>query len=133
MFPRNRGTPRRYQEKNWRVSLRASRSRSPETLLLSSGLLKEDLRLLSASHNLSPETFERVQNMRRQVYDSHDYQEGIKMNFSTNFSIASNRIGLVSKYNPTRISHMKSSKQGMPTLDLAKSIFFVKRWIIDPR
>ena len=40
-------------------------------------LLKEELRLLSASHNLSPETFERVQAQRRQVYDSADYQEGI--------------------------------------------------------
>jgi methylmalonyl-CoA decarboxylase len=40
-------------------------------------LLKEELRLLSASHNLSPETFERVQALRRQVYDSEDYQEGI--------------------------------------------------------
>jgi methylmalonyl-CoA decarboxylase len=42
------------------------------------GLLKEELRLLSISHNLGPETFERVQAMRRQVYDSADYQEGIK-------------------------------------------------------
>jgi len=41
-------------------------------------LLKEELRLLAASHNLSPETFERVQAMRRQIYDSRDYQEGIK-------------------------------------------------------
>ncbi|MBI4962836.1 MAG: methylmalonyl-CoA decarboxylase [Desulfomonile tiedjei] len=40
-------------------------------------LLKEEIRLLSTSHNLSPETFERVQSMRRQVYDSHDYKEGI--------------------------------------------------------
>jgi methylmalonyl-CoA decarboxylase len=44
-------------------------------------LLKEELRLLSAAHNLSPETFERVQAMRRQVYDSEDYQEGIKAFF----------------------------------------------------
>ncbi len=44
-------------------------------------LLKEELRLLGASHNLSPETFERVQAMRRQVYDSDDYQEGIKAFF----------------------------------------------------
>jgi methylmalonyl-CoA decarboxylase len=44
-------------------------------------LLKEELRLLSASHNLGPETFERIQSMRRQVYDSHDYQEGIKAFF----------------------------------------------------
>jgi methylmalonyl-CoA decarboxylase len=42
------------------------------------GLLKEELRLLSISHNLGPETFERVQAMRRQVYDSADYQEGIQ-------------------------------------------------------
>ena len=44
-------------------------------------LLKEELRLLSASHNLSPETFERVQAMRRQVYDSEDYQEGLRAFF----------------------------------------------------
>ena len=44
-------------------------------------LLKEELRLLSASHNLGPETFERIQAMRREVYDSHDYQEGIKAFF----------------------------------------------------
>jgi methylmalonyl-CoA decarboxylase len=41
------------------------------------GLLKEEIRLLSISHNLGPETFERVQAMRRQIYDSADYQEGI--------------------------------------------------------
>ncbi len=44
-------------------------------------LLKEELRLLSASHNLGPETFERVQAMRRLVYDSNDYQEGIRAFF----------------------------------------------------
>jgi methylmalonyl-CoA decarboxylase len=42
------------------------------------GLLKEELRLLSSSHHLSPETFERVQALRRQVYDSQDYREGIR-------------------------------------------------------
>lgn len=41
-------------------------------------LLKEEIRLLSIPHNLGPETFERVQSMRRQVYDSDDYQEGIR-------------------------------------------------------
>jgi len=41
-------------------------------------LLKEELRLLSVTHNLGPETFERVQAMRREVYDSADYQEGIR-------------------------------------------------------
>ncbi|MGD0346390.1 MAG: methylmalonyl-CoA decarboxylase [Terracidiphilus sp.] len=45
------------------------------------GLLKEELRLLSISHNLGPETFERVQSMRREVYDSADYQEGIRSFF----------------------------------------------------
>ena len=45
---------------------------------LAISLLKEELRLLSASHNLSPETYERVQAMRREVYDSEDYQEGIR-------------------------------------------------------
>jgi len=44
-------------------------------------LLKEESRLLSTSHNLSPETFERVQSMRREVYDSHDYREGIRAFF----------------------------------------------------
>jgi len=44
-------------------------------------LLKEELRLLSAAHNLRPETFERVQAMRRMVYDSEDYQEGIRAFF----------------------------------------------------
>jgi methylmalonyl-CoA decarboxylase len=44
-------------------------------------LLKEELRLLSASHNLGPETFERVQAFRRLVYDSADYQEGIRSFF----------------------------------------------------
>jgi len=44
-------------------------------------LLKEELRLLSAAHNLGPETFERVQAMRREVYDSEDYQEGIRAFF----------------------------------------------------
>jgi methylmalonyl-CoA decarboxylase len=41
-------------------------------------LLKEELRLLSITHNLGPETFERVQAMRREIYDSEDYQEGIR-------------------------------------------------------
>ncbi len=48
---------------------------------LVAGLLKEELRLLSAAQNLSPETFERVQAMRRAVYDSNDYQEDIKAFF----------------------------------------------------
>ncbi len=45
---------------------------------LAISLLKEELRLLSASRNITPETFERVQALRREVYDSEDYQEGIR-------------------------------------------------------
>jgi methylmalonyl-CoA decarboxylase len=41
-------------------------------------LLKEEIRLLSVSHNLGAETYERVQAMRREVCDSEDYKEGIR-------------------------------------------------------
>jgi methylmalonyl-CoA decarboxylase len=43
--------------------------------------LKEEIRLLQAAHPLVPEEFERVQALRRRVYDSADYQEGIKAFF----------------------------------------------------
>ncbi len=43
---------------------------------LSIGVLKEQLRILANSHPLSPETFERLQGLRRRVYDSQDYLEG---------------------------------------------------------
>jgi methylmalonyl-CoA decarboxylase len=43
---------------------------------LSISVLKEQLRILANSHPLSPETFERIQALRRQVYDSKDYLEG---------------------------------------------------------
>lgn len=39
-------------------------------------VMKEQLRILGNSHPLTPETFERIQGLRRQVYDSYDYQEG---------------------------------------------------------
>ncbi len=41
-------------------------------------VIKEQLRLLGNSHPLSPETFERVQGLRRKAYDSEDYIEGKK-------------------------------------------------------
>lgn len=44
---------------------------------LSVSVMKEQVRLLSSAHSMSPEVFERVQGMRRIVYDSNDYQEGI--------------------------------------------------------
>jgi methylmalonyl-CoA decarboxylase len=53
-------------------------SQIARTSPLVNSLLKEELRLLSNAHSLHPETFERVQAMRREVYDSADYQEGIR-------------------------------------------------------
>ena len=49
-----------------------------ETSPLCVALIKEELRILAKSRPLSPETFERLQSLRRHVYDSHDYQEGIR-------------------------------------------------------
>lgn len=40
--------------------------------------LKEEMRVLANAHPLNPETYERLQALRREVYDSHDYQEGIR-------------------------------------------------------
>lgn len=45
---------------------------------LSVAVMKEQLRILSSARPMSPEGFERVQGLRRVVYDSHDYQEGIR-------------------------------------------------------
>lgn len=45
---------------------------------LSISVMKEQLRILAGAHPMSPQGFERVQGLRRQVYDSHDYQEGIR-------------------------------------------------------
>ena len=45
---------------------------------LSIGVMKDALRLLSSAHAVTPELFERIQGMRRVVYDSDDYQEGIR-------------------------------------------------------
>lgn len=41
-------------------------------------VLKEEMRVLTNAHPLNPETYERLQALRRQVYDSNDYQEGIR-------------------------------------------------------
>lgn len=49
-----------------------------ETSPMCVALIKEELRTLSKSRPLSPETFERLQALRRHVYDSSDYQEGIR-------------------------------------------------------
>jgi len=43
---------------------------------LAIAVIKQQLRLLGNSHPLSPETFERIQGLRRRAYDSSDYLEG---------------------------------------------------------
>ncbi len=40
--------------------------------------VKEQLRLLAQAAPLTPETFERVQELRQRVYESADYLEGIR-------------------------------------------------------
>lgn len=44
---------------------------------LSIRVMKEQLRVLAGAHPVSPRGFERIQGLRRSVYDSHDYREGI--------------------------------------------------------
>ena len=50
--------------------------RIAENSPLSISVIKEQLRILSGSNSLSPETFERIKGLRRLVYDSNDYREG---------------------------------------------------------
>ena len=45
---------------------------------LSISVMKEQLRILAGARPMSPQGFERVQGLRRIVYDSEDYQEGIR-------------------------------------------------------
>lgn len=44
---------------------------------LSVSVMKEELRLLASARSITPELFDRMQGLRRVVYDSYDYQEGI--------------------------------------------------------
>jgi methylmalonyl-CoA decarboxylase len=45
---------------------------------LSVAVMKEQLRILAGAHAMSPQGFERIQGLRRLVYDSADYREGIR-------------------------------------------------------
>lgn len=45
---------------------------------LSIQVIKEQLRVLTGAKPVSPRGFEKVQGLRRVVYDSHDYAEGIR-------------------------------------------------------
>jgi methylmalonyl-CoA decarboxylase len=44
-------------------------------------LLKEETNVLAHAYALGAETFERIQSVRRRIYDSDDYQEGIRSFF----------------------------------------------------
>lgn len=44
---------------------------------LSVAVMKEQLRILAGAHPMTPQGFERVQGLRRLVYDSEDYREGV--------------------------------------------------------
>nr|MDO8135935.1 methylmalonyl-CoA decarboxylase [Candidatus Njordarchaeum guaymaensis] len=54
----------------------AKRIASHSSLAIS--VIKEQFRILSGAYPIPPETFERIQGLRRRVYDSHDYEEGIR-------------------------------------------------------
>lgn len=45
---------------------------------LAVAVIKEQFRLLAEAHPLTADAFERIQALRRRVYNSHDYEEGIK-------------------------------------------------------
>lgn len=45
---------------------------------LSVAVMKEQLRILAGAHPMTPQGFERVQGLRRMVYDSEDYREGVR-------------------------------------------------------
>ena len=45
---------------------------------LSIGVIKEQFRILSSAHPVNPDAFERIQGLRRRVYNSHDYREGVR-------------------------------------------------------
>jgi methylmalonyl-CoA decarboxylase len=56
-------------------------SRIAESSPLVRRILKEEIRVLANAHPLNPESYERIQALRRKVYDSSDYQEGIRAFF----------------------------------------------------
>jgi methylmalonyl-CoA decarboxylase len=45
---------------------------------LSISVMKEQLRMLAGAHPMSPRRFERVQGLRRLVWESEDYEEGLR-------------------------------------------------------
>ena len=49
-----------------------------ENAPLAIAVMKEQLRILAGAHPMSPQGFERIQGLRRLVYDSNDYNEGVR-------------------------------------------------------
>lgn len=45
---------------------------------LAIAVIKEELRVLGEAHTMNSDEFERIQGLRRAVYDSDDYHEGMK-------------------------------------------------------
>ena len=60
------------------TSARAYAARIAANAPLSISVMKEQLRILAGAHTMSPEDFERIQGLRRVVYNSQDYAEGIR-------------------------------------------------------
>ncbi|HEY5789534.1 MAG TPA: methylmalonyl-CoA decarboxylase [Gammaproteobacteria bacterium] len=44
---------------------------------LSIAVIKEQFRIMESAHSITPRIFERIQGLRRAVYDSNDYREGL--------------------------------------------------------
>ena len=44
---------------------------------LSIAVIKEQFRIMESAHSITPRIFERIQGLRRAVYDSEDYREGL--------------------------------------------------------
>ncbi|MFZ4481253.1 MAG: enoyl-CoA hydratase-related protein, partial [Rhodoferax sp.] len=44
---------------------------------LSISVMKEQMRILAGAHTMSPQGFERIEGLRRVVYNSLDYSEGV--------------------------------------------------------
>jgi methylmalonyl-CoA decarboxylase len=70
----NRVVPReKLEQVTWELAQQI-RQTSP----LAHRIMKEELRVLANAHPLTPEAYERIQALRREVYDSEDYHEGIR-------------------------------------------------------
>ncbi|MFP1462327.1 enoyl-CoA hydratase-related protein [Escherichia coli] len=63
--------------KNWKDFTLQMAHHISEKAPLAIAVIKEELRVLGEAHTMNSDEFERIQAMRRAVYDSEDYQEGM--------------------------------------------------------